>query len=63
MANGYFRAVQCVRYPAAPLLTPEPDVIHDVFGHRIHLASPAFAHIYRLIGRRRCRLRTKTSSR
>ncbi|MFI9066437.1 phenylalanine 4-monooxygenase [Streptomyces sp. NPDC053429] len=50
MADGYFHAVQFVRHPAVPLFTPEPDVIHDVFGHGIHLAAPAFADIYRLIG-------------
>lgn len=50
MADGYFHAVQFVRHPAAPLFTPEPDIIHDVFGHGIHLASPALADIYRLIG-------------
>ncbi|WP_251091744.1 phenylalanine 4-monooxygenase [Streptomyces sp. Caat 7-52] len=51
MADGWFHAVQFVRHPAVPLFTPEPDVIHDVFGHGIHLASPAFADVYRLIGR------------
>ncbi|KDN87420.1 phenylalanine 4-monooxygenase [Kitasatospora cheerisanensis] len=50
MADGYFHAVQFVRHPAVPLFTPEPDVVHDVFGHGIHLSSPAFAEIYRLIG-------------
>ncbi|MFG3378575.1 phenylalanine 4-monooxygenase [Streptomyces tendae] len=50
MAHGYFHAVQFVRHPAVPMFTPEPDIIHDVFGHGIHLASPAFADVYRLIG-------------
>ncbi|MFF4377996.1 phenylalanine 4-monooxygenase [Kitasatospora sp. NPDC001547] len=50
MAEGYFHAVQFVRHPAMPLFTPEPDVLHDVFGHGIHLASPDFAEVYRLIG-------------
>lgn len=51
MVEGYFHAVQFVRHPTVPLYTPEPDIIHDVFGHGIHLASPAFAEIYRLIGK------------
>ncbi|CAM5696615.1 Phenylalanine 4-monooxygenase OS=Kitasatospora aureofaciens OX=1894 GN=HS99_0016315 PE=3 SV=1 [Kitasatospora aureofaciens] len=51
MADGYFHAVQFVRHPAVPLFTPEPDVVHDVFGHGIHLSCPAFADIYRSIGR------------
>ncbi|MFD8600220.1 phenylalanine 4-monooxygenase [Kitasatospora sp. NPDC059646] len=50
MADGYFHAVQFVRHPAVPLFTPEPDVVHDVFGHGIHLSSPAIARIYRLVG-------------
>ncbi|MFJ9770771.1 phenylalanine 4-monooxygenase [Kitasatospora sp. NPDC101157] len=51
MADGYFHAVQFVRHPAVPLFTPEPDVIHDVLGHGTHLSCPAFADIYRAIGR------------
>ncbi|MER7768702.1 phenylalanine 4-monooxygenase [Kitasatospora sp. NPDC096140] len=51
MADGYFHAVQFVRHPAVPLFTPEPDVIHDVLGHGIHLSCPVFADLYRLIGR------------
>ncbi|MGK5551623.1 phenylalanine 4-monooxygenase [Actinomadura kijaniata] len=51
MARGHFHAVQFVRHPAVPLYTPEPDVIHDVFGHGIHLSHPAIAELYRMIGR------------
>ncbi|WP_087927041.1 phenylalanine 4-monooxygenase [Streptomyces albireticuli] len=58
MARGYFHAVQFVRHPAIPLYTPEPDVIHDVFGHGIHLTSPRIAGLYRLFGRTALRLRT-----
>ncbi|WP_351226580.1 phenylalanine 4-monooxygenase [Streptomyces sp. NPDC002133] len=50
MARDYFHAVQYVRHPAMPLYTPEPDVIHDVFGHGTHLASPWFADLYRMFG-------------
>ncbi|WP_194292844.1 phenylalanine 4-monooxygenase [Streptomyces smaragdinus] len=50
MARGYFHAVQFVRHPAMPMFTPEPDVIHDVLGHGIHLSHSQFADIYRLIG-------------
>ncbi|MCK2218788.1 phenylalanine 4-monooxygenase [Actinomadura sp. ATCC 31491] len=58
MARGYFHAVQFVRHPAVPMYTPEPDLIHDVFGHGIHLAAPVFAAVYRLIGEAAARLRT-----
>ncbi len=56
MADGYFHAVQFVRHPAVPLFTPEPDVIHDILGHGIHLSSPVLADVYRLIGRAASRL-------
>ncbi|MEU7104874.1 phenylalanine 4-monooxygenase [Streptomyces sp. NPDC046215] len=59
MERGYFHAVQFVRHPAIPLYTPEPDVIHDVFGHGIHLASPRFGDLYRMFGRTAVRLRTQ----
>ncbi|MGK5733649.1 phenylalanine 4-monooxygenase, partial [Streptomyces sp. URMC 124] len=58
MEHGYFHAVQFVRHPSVPLYTPEPDVIHDVFGHGIHLASPGFAELYRMFGRTAARLTT-----
>lgn len=58
MEDGYFHAVQFVRHPSVPLYTPEPDVIHDVFGHGIHLASPRFAELYRMFGRTATRLET-----
>ncbi|GGX09308.1 phenylalanine 4-monooxygenase [Streptomyces noursei] len=58
MAHGYFHAVQFVRHPAVPLYTPEPDVLHDVFGHGIHLSSPGIAELYRVIGRAANRVRT-----
>ncbi|MFE7317566.1 hypothetical protein ACFU7T_31350 [Streptomyces sp. NPDC057555] len=58
MEHGYFPAVQFVRHPAVPLHTPEPDVLHDVFGHGIHLSSPRIAEPYRVIGRAANRVRT-----
>ncbi|MEU2835323.1 phenylalanine 4-monooxygenase [Streptomyces lavendulae] len=56
MAEGFFHAVQFVRHPAVPFFTPEPDVIHDVLGHGIHLSAPAFADLYRLVGRAAARI-------
>ncbi|KUL55457.1 phenylalanine 4-monooxygenase [Streptomyces sp. NRRL F-4489] len=58
MEHGYFHAVQFVRHPAVPLYTPEPDVLHDVFGHGVHLSSPRIAALYRTIGRAANRLET-----
>ncbi|QHC24296.1 phenylalanine 4-monooxygenase [Streptomyces sp. GS7] len=59
MEHGYFHAVQFVRHPAVPLYTPEPDVIHDVFGHGIHLSDQRVAELYRLFGRTANRVRSK----
>ncbi|MFE1771502.1 phenylalanine 4-monooxygenase [Streptomyces sp. NPDC059008] len=59
MEYGYFHAVQFVRHPAVPLYTPEPDVLHDVFGHGIHLSDPRVAHLYRLIGEAANHVRTE----
>ncbi|MFF9480561.1 phenylalanine 4-monooxygenase [Streptomyces sp. NPDC014733] len=58
MADGYFHAVQYVRHPAMPLYTPEPDILHDVFGHGIHLSDPWFADLYRTVGRAAARVRS-----
>ncbi|TSB39153.1 phenylalanine 4-monooxygenase [Streptomyces benahoarensis] len=58
MADGYFHAVQYVRHPAMPLYTPEPDILHDVFGHGIHLFAPWFADLYRTVGRAAARVRS-----
>ncbi|MFJ1869514.1 phenylalanine 4-monooxygenase [Streptomyces sp. NPDC088097] len=56
MAEGYFHAVQYVRHPRLPLYTPEPDVLHDVFGHGTHLVDPGFADLYRAVGRAAARV-------
>ncbi|WP_017568910.1 hypothetical protein [Nocardiopsis halotolerans] len=56
MAGDHFHAVQYVRHPAMPLYTPEPDVIHDVFGHGTHLTSPFLADLYRTVGRAAARV-------
>ncbi|MEU6665927.1 phenylalanine 4-monooxygenase [Streptomyces sp. NPDC046727] len=56
MADGYFHAVQYVRHQAMPLYTPEPDVLHDVFGHGTHLSDPWFADLYRTVGRAAARV-------
>lgn len=58
MADGYFHAVQYLRHPAMPLYTPEPDILHDVFGHGTHLADPWFADLYRTVGAAAARVRS-----
>ena len=40
-----------------PLYTPEPDIIHEVFGHGHLLATPTFSELHRLTGEATHRLR------
>ncbi|GAC1517174.1 MAG: hypothetical protein NVS1B12_01360 [Acidimicrobiales bacterium] len=57
-ADGVFASTQYLRHPSVPLYTPEPDLIHEVIGHAHHLAAPAFADLYRLVGAATNRVRT-----
>lgn len=50
LANGIFLSTQYIRHHSAPLYTPEPDVVHEVIGHAVTLASERFAEINRLMG-------------
>jgi phenylalanine-4-hydroxylase len=50
LAVRLFHSTQYVRHPAVPLYTPEPDIIHEVFGHGHLLATPTFSELHRLTG-------------
>jgi phenylalanine-4-hydroxylase len=50
LAERLFHSTQYVRHPAVPLYTPEPDIIHEVFGHGHLLATPTFSELHRLTG-------------
>ncbi len=50
LKDGLFQSTQYIRHASAPFYTPEPDVIHEVAGHGIHLASDRFTRIYRQVG-------------
>ena len=56
LADRVFHSTQYVRHPAAPLYTPEPDLVHEVIGHGNLLASTDFAELNLLAGQaaRRC---------
>jgi phenylalanine-4-hydroxylase len=58
LADGIFHSTQYVRHHAAPLYTPEPDLIHEVIGHGVMLGSPKFAELKRMTGRAARRLET-----
>ena len=56
LADRVFHSTQYIRHPAAPLYTPEPDLVHEVIGHGNLLASPEFAELNLVAGQaaRRC---------
>lgn len=50
LADGVFLSTQYVRWEGSPLYTPEPDVIHEVFGHAHMLTDPIIAGLHRRAG-------------
>lgn len=50
LASGVFLSTQYIRHHSAPLYTPEPDVVHELVGHAVMLASPRLAELSRLVG-------------
>ncbi|HJR06565.1 MAG TPA: phenylalanine 4-monooxygenase [Pyrinomonadaceae bacterium] len=50
LANGVFLSTQYIRHHSTPLYTPEPDVVHELLGHAVMLASPSVAELNRLVG-------------
>ena len=50
LADGVFLCTQYIRHYSTPLYTPEPDVVHEIVGHGVTLASPPLAELNRLFG-------------
>jgi phenylalanine-4-hydroxylase len=50
LADGVFLCTQYIRHHSAPYYTPEPDVVHEVAGHAVSLASEPLAELNRLVG-------------
>lgn len=50
LGDGVFMSTQYIRHPSAPRYTPEPDVIHEVIGHGLKMASDEYARLYRAFG-------------
>lgn len=50
LGDGVFMSTQYIRHPSAPRYTPEPDVIHEVIGHGVKMATDEYAHLYRRFG-------------
>jgi phenylalanine-4-hydroxylase len=51
LASGTFLCTQYIRHHSTPLYTPEPDVVHELVGHAVTLASKQLAELNRLFGR------------
>ncbi len=50
LADGVFLCTQYIRHHSTPLYTPEPDVVHEIVGHGVTLASERLAEMNRLFG-------------
>ena len=50
LAGGVFLSTQYIRHHSAPLYTPEPDIVHELIGHAMMLASRRIAELSRLVG-------------
>ncbi len=51
LASNTFLCTQYIRHHSTPFYTPEPDVIHELAGHAVTLASPRLAELNRSFGR------------
>src|SRR4051812_46522468 len=58
LADGVFLSTQYIRHHSTTLYTPEPDVVHEVLGHAVTLASSQLAELNRLVGSAIKRTRT-----
>jgi phenylalanine-4-hydroxylase len=50
LARGVFLCTQYIRHYSTPLYTPEPDVVHEIIGHGVTLASERLSELNRLFG-------------
>ncbi len=51
LASGAFLCTQYIRHHSTPFYTPEPDVVHEIIGHAVTLASPRLAALNRQFGK------------
>ncbi|MFT4974236.1 MAG: phenylalanine-4-hydroxylase [Myxococcota bacterium] len=51
LGQRVFLSTQYIRHHSRPLYTPEPDVLHELFGHAATLVHPGIAELNRVLGR------------
>ena len=61
LADGVFLSTQYIRHHSSPAYTPEPDVVHEIAGHAVTLASERLAELNRLAGAAARRARSDES--
>ena len=51
LADGVMLCTQYIRHHSVPEYTPEPDIIHELFGHAVFFLDPSIRELNRLFGR------------
>lgn len=50
LAKGVFLCTQYIRHHSTPMYTPEPDLVHEITGHAVTLASERLATLNKMVG-------------
>jgi phenylalanine-4-hydroxylase len=51
LGDREFPSTRFIRHADAPLITPEPDIVHELIGHACLLTNPDIARVSQLLGR------------
>ena len=51
LEDGTMLCTQYIRHHSVPEYTPEPDIIHEIFGHAVFFLDPSIRRLNRLFGK------------